>query len=438
MQWRKWFLSMLIGAICVSSAAASSSLRKMGSRLPAGLPDPLMFANGAPVTNAQQWAQRREQLLQLLTTQMYGRMPPRPAAMRFDVFDTNRHALGGIATRSQVAILLNGREDGPRIDLLLYVPNQVQRPPVILGMNFWGNETISTDPGIRISKRWVESEKNPWVDLACVKDHRATAACRGINASQWPLKMILARGCAVATFYRGDLDRDRKNQYEYSIRSDYPRLHTGNDDFATIGAWAWGMSRALDYLESDPAVDGQRVVAFGWSRLGKAALWAGATDPRFAAIISNESGAGGAKLFHHLHGQTVAQLNKDFPYWFCRNFHKYSGDDAHLPFDQNEVLALIAPRPLYIASAIGDKQSDPLGEFLDAKAVTPVYRLLGKRGLPAKVWPRVDHPVLGVVSYHVRSGGHGVTDYDWKQYLRFCDRYVKHEKRTAKARSRYK
>jgi len=427
MRWSQSSLFVLIAAICVACVSVSASVRRVESKLPSGLPDPLVFANGRRVLGQQQWAQRRKQLLRFFTTQMYGRMPPRPAAMRFLVSEAPHPALEGLAQRSQITILLNGHAGGPQINLLLYVPTGVKQPPVILGMNFWGNETINADPGIHISKRWVESEKNPWVDLSCVKHHRATAACRGINASQWPLKMILDHGYAVATFYRGDLDRDRKGNYQHSIRSQYPDLHTGGSDFSTIGAWAWGMSRALDYLQTDAAVNGNRVVAFGWSRLGKAALWAAATDPRFVAVISNESGAGGAKLFHHLHGQTIAQLNKDFPYWFCRNFHRYDGDDSVLPFDQNEMLALIAPRPLYIASAIDDRQSDPLGEFLDAKAVSRVYRFLGKRGLPVKIWPRVNHPVLGRVSYHVRSGGHGVTSYDWKQYLKFCDRYVKHQ-----------
>jgi hypothetical protein len=185
------------------------------------------------------------------------------------------------------------------------------------------------------------------------------------------------------------------------------------------------MSRALDYLEGDRLVDGRRVVAFGWSRLGKAAIWAGATDPRFAAVISNESGAGGAKIFHDVHGETVQLLNDRFPYWYCTNFNQYNGRDAELPFDQNEVLALIAPRPLYIASAIEDANADPQGEFLGAVAVTPVYRFLGSTGLPTDEWPEVNQPVLGRVSYHVRSGAHSVTDFDWEQYLRFCDKYVK-------------
>ena len=393
--------------------------------MPAHLPDALVFADGTPVTSPSQWPQRRRELVELFTEQMYGRMPARPAEMRFKVIDLDRHALGGKATREQVSILFRGREDGPRMDLLVYVPNRVKRPPVILGFNFWGNETISADAGIRISDRWVESGPTSYLDLSCVKNHRATEACRGIDQGRWPVEKILEAGYALATAYRGDVDPDRADGYNESIRSAWPELAQGGDNFSTIAAWAWAMSRALDYLEQDAEVDGNRVVAFGWSRLGKAAIWAGATDARFAAVISNESGAGGAKVFHDVHGETVALLNTRFPYWFCSNFKQYNGRDAELPFDQNEVLALIAPRPLYIASAVEDENADPQGEFLGALAVTPVYRLLGSTGLPAAAWPEVNKPLLGRVSYHVRSGAHSVTGFDWEQYLRFCDAYVK-------------
>jgi hypothetical protein len=392
--------------------------------MPAHLPEPLVFATGKPVATPAEWPERRQELLQLFTEQMYGRMPGRPAAMRFEVFDVDRKALGGKATREQVRILFQGKADGPRMNLLLYVPNSVKRPPVILGLNFWGNETVSRDPGIRMSDRWVESGRNPYLDLSCVKDHRATEACRGIDGKRWPVERILDAGYALATGYRGDIDPDRSNGYAESIRSAWPELAQGGDNFSTIAAWSWAMSRALDYLEQDGRVDGRHVVAFGWSRLGKAAIWAGATDPRFAAVISNESGAGGAKVFHDVHGETVELLNRRFPYWFCENFKQYNARDAALPFDQNEVLALIAPRPLYVASAILDGNADPQGEFLGALAVTRVYRFLGSSGLPTMTWPKVNEPVLGRVSYHVRSGEHSVMDFDWAQYLRFCERYV--------------
>ncbi len=393
--------------------------------MPANLPDPLVFADGTRVAAQADWPKRRKELLDLFTDQMYGRMPERPAQMRFNVYNLDRHALGGKATREQISILFLGKEDGPRMDLLVYVPNQVKRPPVILGLNFWGNQTINPDQGIRVSDRWIESSGGSSIDLSCVKNNRATEACRGIDQGRWPVEKILDAGYALATAYRGDIDPDRNDGYDESIRSAWPELAQGGNNFSTIAAWAWAMSRALDYLEQDHLVDGRHVVAFGWSRLGKAAIWAGATDPRFVAVISNESGAGGAKVFHDVHGETVELLNTRFPYWFCKNFKQYNGRDAELPFDQNEVLALIAPRPIYIASAILDENADPQGEFLGALAVTPVYRFLGTTGLPATEWPSVDQPILGRVSYHVRRGVHSVTAFDWEEYLRFCEAYVK-------------
>lgn len=392
--------------------------------VPPGMPNPLAFQNGHALRSAQQWPRRRAELIRLFTEQVYGRMPPRPAEMRFRVVDTDQHALRGLATRHQVIIDLDGQNSGPHIDLLLYIPNAVRRPPVILGMNFWGNETVNTDPGIRISDRWVESGGNPFLDLSCVHDHRATTACRGIDAQRWPVDEILRHGYALATFYRGDLDPDHPDDFADSIRRFYPQLQQGGDNFSAVGGWAWGLSRALDYLATDRGVDGHRVVAFGWSRLGKAALWAAATDTRFAGAISNESGAGGAKLFHHLSGETIEHLNTAFPWWFCRNFHRDNGQEATLPFDQNLVLALIAPRPLYVASAIDDANADPQGEFLAAQSAAAVYRFLGYANVALPEWPAVNQPILGRVSYHVRSGSHNVTPFDWEQYLAFCDRFL--------------
>jgi hypothetical protein len=407
------------------SSSAQTAPAPAAANLPAGLPDVLTAPDGARVTFPAQWQKARAEWQKFFAEQMYGQAPAVPKSIRFVVVDDTPNALAGLATRKQVTILLNGEPAGPAIHLLLYIPNNVHRPPVILGLNFWGNQAVNADPGIVISQNWVESAKNPWADLSCVQDHRATAACRGVNASQWPVETILARGYALATAYRGDVDSDTKDGYAGSLRAAYPELQNRADNFSTIGAWAWALSRIMDYLETDSDLDASRVAVFGWSRLGKAALWAGATDQRFAMVISTESGAGGAKLFRRDVGETILQLNTNFPYWYCTNFKQYNGRDSTLPFDQHMVIAMIAPRPVYISSAVENAGADPEGEFLAALAADPVYRLLGTDGLPTSEWPPANHPVSGRIGYHVRSGGHDVTQYDWEQFLNFADMHFK-------------
>jgi len=391
------------------------------------LPDPLVLANGQRVKNAKQWhTKRRKELLKLFTAEMYGQAPPRPKDMRFEVFDVDKNALNGKATRKQIAVYFNGKADGPRMDLLMYIPNHLKRPaPAILGLNFWGNHAIHPDPVIRITTSWMESGKgNPYVKLSCVTDHRATEACRGVNAAQWPIDTILARGYALITAYREDIaSDDAKTGFQKGIHPIYPDYQQRSDNFGTIAAWAWALSRAMDYVVTDKAIDAKRVAVFGWSRLGKAALWAGANDERFAMVISNESGAGGAKLFHRGVGENIRRLCTVFPHWYAANFKKYMDKDTLLPFDQHQVISLVAPRPVYIASAVDDKGADPQGEFAAAKAAESVYLFLGKTGLPAQTIPPLNQSVQGQIGYHIRTGGHDVTLYDWKQYLNFADKH---------------
>lgn len=422
-------LLLCFGALLAMTCSAQTS--PSNPTLPANLPNVLEMSNGTKITTRAQWKVRRAQLLKFFTEQEYGVAPPRPKSVRYVVTDDTRNALGGIATRKQVTILLDGTSKGPKLHVLLYIPNQVHRPPVFLGLNFWGNETINADPGIEISTRWTEvtpgkSTHDPNTG-PCLKNHRATAACRGIAADKWPLDTILKRGYAVATAFRADVDPDYIGSFPDTLKAYYPQLQHRGDNFSTIGAWAWALRRIQDYLETDRDVDASRVAVFGWSRLGKAALWAAANDPRFAMAISNDSGAGGARLFHVNGGksETIQDLNTKFPYWFCTNFKKYNGQDHTLPFDQHMMLALIAPRPLYIASASKDIWANPQGEFLAGVAVTPVYKLLGTDGLPTKQWPPVDHPVMGQIGYHVRTGVHDITLYDWQQYLTFADMHLK-------------
>jgi hypothetical protein len=390
-----------------------------------GIPDPLVANDGSKITTAAEWREkRRPELIELFTREMYGRNPGRPEKMTFEVFDRDQAALGGKATRLQIAIYPGGKP-GPRMDLLVYVPNDAKGPvPAILGLNFWGNHAIHQDPGIRLTESWVEA-RTSYADLTGVRDHKATDASRGVNANQWPVEEILSRGYALATMYREDVAADHEPYFASGVHPLFPEVQQGDDNFSTIGAWAWSLSRALDALEKESLIDSKRVAVFGFSRLGKAALWAGASDERFAMVLSNESGAGGAKLFHRGVGENIERLTSVFPHWYARNFKKYAGKDSELPFDQHLVMSLVAPRPIYVGSAKEDTYADAEGEFAAAKAAEPVFRLLGAEGLPADTWPPVGTSVQGGIGYHVRPGKHDVLPYDWQQYLAFADKHLK-------------
>lgn len=397
-------------------------------------PDVLTLANGQPVRDAQTWwKSRRPEILELLETQEYGKMPGGRMATRFtpkyrlDLID--RKALGGKAVRKQVTISFNGLENPPQLHLLLYIPaNALGGAPAVLGLNFAGNQTVDADPGIQLPETWVvdpaapkgakPGEKVPHILV------RAGADTRGKAASRWQIEKILDRGYAVATMYCGDIEPDFNGGIDDGVRAMFLGARQENvepDEWGAIGAWAWGLSRALEYLESDSDINGQKVAVMGFSRLGKAAVWAGARDQRFAMVISNESGQGGVGLSQRKAGERLEHLNNAFPYWFAGNYRQYIGREETLPVDGHMLLALVAPRPAYVASAELDSGSDPKGEFLAAVDASRVYRLLGKKGLDSTEMPGLNQPISGDIGYHIRSGKHDVTAYDWDRFLDFMD-----------------
>jgi hypothetical protein len=416
--------TMLVVSLGAQPSASADKYNYDEAKVPPyTLPDPLTTSKGKKVTDRATWMKlRRPELLKIFEENEYGRMPGKPQHLQFRTPEIDANAIGGTAVRKQIQVSFSSRQAGPSMNILMYLPKERSHPvPVFVGLNFRGNHTIQSDPAILLSKGWIPEGEG-------VVDHRATDKARGTDAKSWPVELILSRGYGVATIYAGDLAPDDKDHYQEGV---FPLLQKPGepqpraDESGAIGLWAWGLSRALDYLQTDHDVDAHRVIVIGHSRMAKAAIWAGARDPRFAAVVSNESGEGGAALSHRIYGETIRHLNDMFPHWFCGNYKKYNDRESELPFDQHELIALVAPRPLYVASAEGDQWSDPHGEFLGAKNADPVYRLLGTDGLGAENMPPLSQPIMTTLGYHIRPGKHNITPYDWEQYLAWADRHVR-------------
>lgn len=363
---------------------------------PYTLPDPLTMQDGRKVETAEQWyTERRPELYRLFETEMFGRAPGR-VPVKYDTLCVNEPALDGKALRTEVNIVF----DGTRwMTLLIYTPADAKGPvPAFMGVNFKGNHAVSTDPGIHMP---IEPGRRYgiWPQFP-----------RGDAASRWPIEEILARGYAVVTFHSRDVDPDFDDGFRNGV---HPLSYKEGqncpapDEWGTIAAWSWGLSRAMDYVETFDGIDASKVAVIGHSRLGKTSLWAGASDERFAIVISNDSGCGGAALSRRAFGETLKAVNYRFPHWFCANFKKYCGHEDELPFDQHELLALVAPRALYVASAEGDGWADPVGERLSLQEAQKVYDFLG-----------LSRTKIG---YHIREGKHGIGIEDWNHYLDFAD-----------------
>ncbi|SDF14205.1 hypothetical protein SAMN05421636_11322 [Pricia antarctica] len=386
------------------------------------IPDPLTTFDGKKITATSEWENtRRPELYQFFEEQVYGKVPGKLDSLSFNMVETSDDALNGKAQRKQVEVSLFKNGKSLDFNILLYLPKSRKPAPIFLGYNFYGNHSITDDPNVIVSKAWaMDSEEFG------ISGHTLTEASRGVRVHRWALEKIIDGGFGLATIYYGEVDPD-KNDFSDGLHSlfymesqEIPK----KDEWGSIAAWAFGMSRALDYLETDPDIDASHVVSFGHSRLGKAALWAGASDTRFAGVISNDSGCGGAALSKRQVGETVGRINTSFPHWFCDNFTEYNENEEALPVDQHELLALIAPRPLYVASAEDDQWADPRGEFLSAHYATSVYDLYGTKGISDTKMPEVNSPVQNTLAYHIRTGKHDVTEYDWEQYIDWAKRFV--------------
>ena len=379
------------------------------------LADPLVLDNGKPVRDAKTWwSKRRPEIDALIESQQYGRAPGRPADESFEVTDKGTPALNGKAIRKQVTIhLLKDHPTAPTIDLLIYLPANAKKPvPLLLSINFTAVSNAVEDPDLKPGTVW-----DP-------KTHVRIPASQFRFFKPTDITPLLAAGFGYATFYYGDVDPDYTEGFPNGIRKWYLKpgqIDRAADDWGSIAAWAWGMSRAQDYFETDSAIDSKRVAIHGISRLGKTVMWAGAHDQRFAAVIASCSGEGGAALSHRDFGETIGHLvaPSRYPYQFSMNYQKYIGFPDTAPFDAHMLLALIAPRPVLLQTGSTDFWSDPHGEFLSEVAAAPVYKLLGKDPLDTDVWPGAGQPVLHDMAYFMHEGGHGMLPSDWDIYIQF-------------------
>lgn len=390
------------------------------------LPNVLAGPDGTPAATADDWRRRsRPHQLELLETSVYGRrLPAVPVSVVGDVDRSPATLADGMqATRLQARLRLGDTKAVATTDMLVYLP-QAHRPvPVFLHLNFKGNQAEHPDPGIRLCAAWLPDDPKHGI-----VDHQATEASRAVHARRWPVERLLGRGYGVATACYGDVFPDRPDGRAASaLAALRPAVDASGrpDEPGAIATWAWQLSRILDWLVTLPEVDATKVIVVGHSRNGKAAVWAGACDERFAMVVANESGCGGAALERRNYGETVAAITRRFPHWFCPAFAGYADRELELPVDTHVTLAMAAPRPLYVASAVDDRWADPKGEFLAAVAAGPAWKLFGLEGLGTDAFPAIDTPVGQTVGYHVRTGKHDLLEYDWLRFADFADRTLR-------------
>lgn len=381
--------------VVARTAAGRTEFNYDESKVPAyTLPDPLRTRDGAVISSAAEWPTRRAEILDLFRETVYGRRPGPPERLGFDLLTEDRDALDGAATLRRVAIRSEHQGREHAFELILFLPNRpLGKAPVFLLLN---NRPVSnTDP----------TREDP--------------------SGFWPVEAVIARGYGIAAIQNNQLAPDDSSTFHEGVI----RLFEGDeadsrasDDWAALAAWGWGASRAMDYFETDADVDPERIAVLGHSRGGKAALWAGAEDDRFALVISNESGAGGAALSRRRYGETVARITTAFPHWFAPRFAEYGGREDELPLDQHMLVALMAPRAVYVASADEDLWADPRGEFLSLANASPVFALWGNPVVGEDRMPPLETPAhFGRLGYHVRRGTHNLTPYDWMRFLDFAE-----------------
>ena len=369
---------------------------------PYTLPDPLVLANGQRVRNAAAWErQRRPEIMRLYETEIFGRVPANAPKVTWRVSETDAAARGGTVSIRKVIGAIGAGADAPKLPLTLYTPAAAKgRVPIILLVNFGGGAAPPPPPGA------------------------------AANTGEPPVAAeILARGWGYATIFYQDIQPDRRTSLDEGViaLTRAPGQSAAPDDWGAIGAWAWGVSRAIDYLVTDRSVDPKHIAVFGHSRIGKTALWAAANDPRIAAVFSSCAGEMGTALSRRDWGETVDDMAQNFPWWFSASFQKWTGRWNEMPVDAHMLIALSAPRPIFVTGGTADQWADPVGIYLAAVAAGPVYKLLGGTDLGiADPRPPLDTPVTrGDIGWHYHTGPHAATPADWRAFLVFLEKYFK-------------
>jgi hypothetical protein len=385
------------------------------------LPELLVSNDGKIISNSEDWENiRRPEILELFETNVYGEIPDKEIDINYKLLKIDNDALDGKAIQKEIIATFSNGKESLEMNMLIFLPKNAKKPvPVFMGMNFYGNQTIHPDPNITITTSYVKNNED-----FLITNNRATELSRGVRSHRWPIERILERGYGIVSIYYGDIDPDFDDDFQNGIHKlfyedgEQPKPN----EWGSIAAWAYGLSKAMDYLVTDKDIDKNKVAVIGHSRLGKTALWAGAMDKRFAITISNDSGCGGAALSRRRQGETVKKINTSFPHWFCKNFHLYNDKEEDLPVDQHMLICLIAPRPVYVASASEDQWADPEGEYLSLYHSGSVYNLYGFENLRSDTMPEVNQSqTIDNMGYHIRSGKHDLTLFDWEKYMDFAD-----------------
>jgi hypothetical protein len=388
------------------------------------LPNPLTVHDSGTVSSVSEWeTRRRPELKKLFEEQMYGRMPAAPSKLTGKELYRNDKAFDGSVKLREVELQYDyaGKTNPLPIRLLIATPQGDGPFPCFVGISFAGNHQLAPDEGIHIPDSW-QYDRQPGV----VKN-KASAAGRGKSTDVWPITRITAKGYALAVFYNGDIQPDRPNVSE-GFRKLLPQTFAADPSAtATIMSWAWGASRCADFLVTQKEIDAKKLAVVGHSRLGKTALLAGAFDDRFAVVMPHQSGCGGAGPSRHNDpkAESVKRINTSFPHWFCDNFKKYNDDPSKLPFDQNGLVALCAPRPVLFTNASEDLWANPSGQFAVLKAAEPAYKLYGVEGCTVEAMPEWDKLVDSRLGYFIRPGKHAMTTADWDVFLAYADRWLK-------------